>query len=227
MRSKQMLMGVALIGCLAATVTSGAYAQEANTTRQLNAHTGQRPNPSMRQGPSAQLNARASGNRTSANEESTRHGLANESRSRPSVRAEPREMRGEHAAYARISEERHGRGWRGERELYARAGVEDGYRRERWPYRDRAAVGAGVAASDYGYQTRRLYAYAPTYEDAYAARPYYSYAPGYNVAVTTGPYYSPGWNVAYASPYYDYAPGVSFGIGIGPVGIGVGPAWAW
>ena len=24
-----------------------------------------------------------------------------------------------------------------------------------------------------------------------------------------------------------YAPGVSFGIGIGPVGIGFGPAWGW
>jgi hypothetical protein len=29
------------------------------------------------------------------------------------------------------------------------------------------------------------------------------------------------WNVAYGGPYYDYVPGISFGIGIGPVGIGV------
>jgi hypothetical protein len=34
-----------------------------------------------------------------------------------------------------------------------------------------------------------------------------------------------GYNFTYADPYYDYAPGVS--IGIGPVGIGVGPAWGW
>jgi hypothetical protein len=117
------------------------------------------------------------------------------------------------------------------RGLYARAGVEGGYRgwrRERWAYRDRA-VGAGldVAAVDSGYRTRRLYAYAPTYDVGYTAAPSYDYAPGYDVAVTTGPYYAPGWNVAYAGPYYDYAPGVSFGIGIGPVGIGFGPAWGW
>ena len=100
--------------------------------------------------------------------------------------------------------------------------------RARRAYRDRA-VGAdvGVALADYGYRGRPLYAYAPTYEAGYAAGPYYNYAPGYEVAVTTRPYYTPGWNVAYASPYYDYAPGVSFGIGIGPVGIGVGPAWGW
>ena len=53
--------------------------------------------------------------------------------------------------------------------------------------------------------------------------------------MNTGPYYTPGWdtayagpyNTAFAGPYYDYAPGVSFGIGIGPVGIGFGPAWGW
>jgi len=43
MRSKRMLMGAAVIGCLAAAMTSGAYAQEANTNQQLNARTGHQP----------------------------------------------------------------------------------------------------------------------------------------------------------------------------------------
>ena len=43
MRSKRMLMGAAVIGCVAATMMSGAYAQEANTTGQFNARTGQQP----------------------------------------------------------------------------------------------------------------------------------------------------------------------------------------
>ena len=173
-------------------------------------------------------------NGTSANGQLERRGFANESRTRASVRegrgyAAQRGMRGERGPYARVSEERYGRGWRGERGLYARARVEGGYRSwrgERLAYRDRG-VGVGVAAADHGYRTRRLYAYAPTYDAGYATGPYDNYAPGYDVAVTTGPYYTPGWNVAYAGPYYDYAPGVSFGIGIGPVGIGFGPAWGW
>lgn len=75
-----------------------------------------------------------------------------------------------------------------------------------------------------GYRARRLYAHAPNYDAGYAAA---TDAPGYDVAVTTDRYYAPAWNVAYAGPYYDYAPGVSFGIGIGSVGIGFGPAWGW
>ena len=43
MRSKRMLMGAAVIGCVAATMMSGAYAQEANTTGQFNARSGQQP----------------------------------------------------------------------------------------------------------------------------------------------------------------------------------------
>ena len=110
MRSKQILMGAAVIGCLAATMTSGAYAQEANTTGQLNARTGQQPatsaqpNGSMRLGQganmNAQLNARANSNGTSANGQLERRGFANESRTRASVRegrgyAAQRGMRGE------------------------------------------------------------------------------------------------------------------------------------
>jgi hypothetical protein len=76
----------------------------------------------------------------------------------------------------------------------------------------------------YAYRGQPLYAYAPnysyqapsygyTYDPGYA----YSYAPGYTATVPSGPYDASGYN--------DYAPGVS--IGIGPVGIGVGPTWGW
>jgi hypothetical protein len=91
----------------------------------------------------------------------------------------------------------------------------------------------------YAYRGQPLYAYAPNY--SYQAPSYgytyepgytYSYDPRYAATVPSGPYYASGYspyasgnNVAYANPYYDYAPGVS--IGIGPVGIGVGPAWGW
>jgi hypothetical protein len=180
-----------------------------------------------------QLGARANNNETSANRELERRRPASESRTRVSA-GESRGYavqpgrRSERSAHARVSEERYGRGWRGERGPNVRARAEAGYRGERLTYRNRA-VGAdvGVAAADYGYRGRRLYAYAPTYEAGYATGPYYAYTPGNDVAVNTSPYYTPGWDLAYAGSHYDYAPGVSVGIGIGPVGIGLGPAWAW
>jgi hypothetical protein len=190
------------------------------------------------QGQAADMNARSNtrtSNRASASGQVERRGFANEGRLNASTRerrgyAEARGMRGERGTYARISEERYGRGLRGERGLYARAGVEGGYRGSRSVYRDRAVgVGTGVAATDYGNSTRRLYAYAPSYAASYTVGPTYSYSaygPTY-AAAGVGPYYTPGWNVAYGGPYYDYTPGLSFGIGLGPVGIGVGPAWAW
>jgi hypothetical protein len=226
MRSKRMLMGAAVIGCVAATTMSGAYAQEANTTGQFNVRSGGQPaingqpTAAMRdgQGADTRLNARTTSNRTSAGGQSERRGFGNEARTNVTTR-EGRDLAGE-------------RRMRSERGAYARADIDGGYRGwrggERAAYRDRAVgVGAGVAAADYRYRTRRLYAYAPNYDARYTADPYYNDAPGYDVAVTTDRYYAPAWNVAYAGPYYDYAPGVSFGIGIGPVGIGFGPAWGW
>ena len=223
MRSKRMLIGAAVIDCVAAAMTSGAYAQEANTTGQFNVRSGGQPaingqpNAAMRDGQRAdtRLYARTTSNRTSAGDQSVRRGLANEARMNVTTR-EGRDFAGE-------------RRMRGERGAYARANIDGGYRGgERAAYRDRAVgVGAGVTAADYGYRTRRLYAYAPNYDAGYTAGPYYNDAPGYDVAVTADRYYAPAWNVAYAGPYYGYAPGVSFGIGIGPVGIGFGPAWGW
>jgi len=225
MRSKQMLMRTAIIGCVAATMMSGAYAQEANTTGQFNVHSGGRP-PSVNSQPraamrhdqsaemNAQFNTRATRSRTSGSGQLDRRGFTNEARTNVTTR-EGRGFSGE-------------RGMRGERGVYARAGVERGYRGERAVYRDRAiGGGAGVTAADYSHRTRRLYAYEPNYGASYVGGPAYNYGPGYDVAVTTDRYYAPGWNAAYAGPYYGYAPGVSFGIGIGPVGIGFGPAWGW
>jgi hypothetical protein len=238
-----MLMGAAVIGCLAATMTSGAYAQEANTTGQLNARSGQQPATSARpngsihdKGADANMRLNARANRPNnegsiTNSQLERRAPASERRMAASVHegrgyAEQRAIRGESRAYTRVSEERYGRNWRSERGLYARARVQGPYRGESLTYRDRALnTGGGVATTDYSYRGRRLYAYAPTYDAGYPTRPYYGR--GYDVSVNTGPYYAPGWNLAYAGPYYDYAPGVSFGIGVGPVGIGIGPAWAW
>ena len=88
MKSKRMLTGAAVIGCLAAAMTSGAYAQEANTTDQLNARTRQHPaasartNSSIRQGQSvdtnAQLNARTNSTEMSTNAPAERRDLAND-----------------------------------------------------------------------------------------------------------------------------------------------------
>lgn len=234
MRSNRMPMGTAVIGCVAATMMSGAvaatmmsgaHAQEANTTGQSNVRSGGQP-PSINSQPDAamrrdqgvemnrQFNSRANRSRTSASGQLDRRGFTDEARTNATSR-EGRGFSGES-------------GMRGGRGVYARAGVERGYRGERAAYRDRAVgVGAGVAAADYGYRPRRLYAYEPNYSAGYVAGPSYNYGPAYDVAVTTDRYYAPGWNAAYAGPYDGYAPGVSFGIGIGPVGIGFGPAWGW
>jgi hypothetical protein len=116
MRSNRMLMGAAVIGCLAAAMTSGAHAQETNMKEQLNARTGHQPaasaraSGSIRQGQSAdmntqlnartggnaQLNARTNSDATPANGQFERRGLANESRmgAQRRVGASAREGRG-------------------------------------------------------------------------------------------------------------------------------------
>jgi hypothetical protein len=146
------------------------------------------------------------------------------------------------------SEGRYDRGSRAERREFvsAEGGYSRGWRGNRLAYRDRGVdVGGGVAAAEYTYP-RRLYAYAPGYDVGYRARPFYSYGPAYGatsygpaygassyglaygVTVGAGPSYAPAYDLAYSTgPYYDYAPGFNLGIGIGPVGIGIGPAWGW
>lgn len=207
MNSNRMLMGVAIVGCLTAAVTPGAYAQEPTQLRAGHPVTGSiRSNGSMQESSGPNLNARPDA-RTNAQME--RHATSRMREGRGY--AEQHAMRGERGSYA---------------------GVEGGYRGQRvgYRYRDRTFhAGVGVADEDYGYRARRLYAYAPTYATGYATAPRYRYAPGYDVSVNAAPYYSysPGWNVASADPYYGYGPGIGIGIGIGPVGIGIGPAWDW
>ena len=145
------------------------------------------------------------------------------------------------------SEGRYDRGSRGERResVSAEGSYNRGWRGNRLAYRDRGVdVGGGVAA-EYTYPGR-LYAYAPGYDVGYRGRPFYSYGPtygvtsygpaygvtsygpAYGVTVGAGPSYAPAYDLAYSTgPYYDYAPGFNLGIGIGPVGIGIGPAWGW
>jgi hypothetical protein len=137
------------------------------------------------------------------------------------------------------SEGRYDRGGsRAERREFvsAEGGYSRGWRGNRLAYRDRGGdVGGGVAAA-YTYP-RRLYAYAPGYDVGYRGRPFYSYGPAYGVTsygpaygvtVGAGPSYAPAYDLAYStSPYYDYAPGFNVGIGIGPVGTAIGPAWGW
>jgi hypothetical protein len=66
---------------------------------------------------------------------------------------------------------------------------------------------AGVAAANDGWNYGYNYPY-PRY--GYAPQAICGYAPGYS-----------------AGPYCDYAPEYGASVGIGPVGIGIAPAWGW
>jgi hypothetical protein len=132
------------------------------------------------------------------------------------------------------------RGFAGERtigrERLGRMASEGRYERGSRGERREFYVGGSVAGAEYTYP-RRLCAYAPGYDVGYRGRPFYSYGPAYGVTghepaygVTVGAdlSYAPAYDLAYSTgPYYGYAPGFNLGIGIGPVGIGIGPAWGW
>lgn len=112
-----------------------------------------------------------------------------------------------------------GRNFEGRRRMAA----ENGYSRE---WRDRRAYGRVAAQTD-GIARRDRLAYRGPDRDVAVDVGVATggYEPGYYAYST--PDYVPAY--AYApvgvGPYYDYAPG--FSVGIGPVGIGVGPAWDW
>ncbi len=125
--------------------------------------------------------------------------------------------------YGHPASARFDNGWNGERSEYRREAVEDrgrAWRGDRWATRDgyenfgNTAGGyawqPGYAEPRYGYGRGAVYAYAPGYPSSNA------YAPGYA--------YGPDYSGDYGA---DYAYGPNFGIGIGPVGIGIGPAWGW
>jgi hypothetical protein len=234
MTSTRMAVGAAVISCVSAAMMTGALAQE-NTTRghfnaragdnhmsatgQLNGTGRQSERPAVSGHPNARLGGnymRATGRSNGQRENETR--FRSEGRTRNVQMREPRGFADERTIGRErmASEGRYDRGPRGERrEFY---------------------VGGSVAAAEYTYP-RRLYAYAPSYDVGYRGRPFYSYGPAYGVTsyepaygVTVGadPSYAPAYELAYSTgPYYGYAPGFNLGIGIGPVGIGIGPAWGW
>jgi hypothetical protein len=235
MRSTRMAMGAAVISCVSAAMMTGALAQENTTNGHFNARAGGNhvsatgqlngtARQSERPAVSGNANARLGGNHMMATGQPNGQ-RENETRFRSEGRignGQMRQRRGfaEERTIGRerlASEGRYDRGSRGERrEFY---------------------VGGGVAAAEYTYP-RRLYAYAPGYDVGYRRRPFYSYGPAYGVTsygpaygVTVGAdpsYYAPAYDLAYSTgPYYDYAPGFNLGIGIGPVGVGIGPAWGW
>ena len=237
MTSTRMAMGAAVISCVSAAMMTGALAQENTTNGHFNARAGGNhmsatgqlngtARQSDRPAVSGHANARLGGNHMMATGQPNGQ-RENETRFRSEGRignVQMRERRGfaEERTIGRerlarmASESRYDHGSRGERrEFY---------------------VGGGVAAAEYTYP-RRLYAYAPGYDVGDRGRPFYgygpaygatSYGPAYGVTVGAGPSYAPAYDLAYStSPYYDYAPGFNLGIGVGPVGIGIGPAWGW
>jgi len=243
MTSTRMAMGAAVISCVSAAMMTGALAQENTTnghfnaraggnhmseTGQLNATARQSERPAV----SGHANARLGGNHVMATPKRQRE---NETHFRNEGRIGNVQMR-EHRGFAEartIGRERLGR-------MTPEGRYDRGYRGERREF----YVGGGLAAAEYTYP-RRLYAYAPGYDVGYRGRPYSygpaygvtSYGPSYGVAgygpsygatVGADPSYAPAYDLAYSTgPYYGYAPGFNLGIGIGPVGLGIGPAWGW
>jgi hypothetical protein len=217
MRSTRMAMGAAVISCVSAAMMTGALAQENTTNGHFNARAGGNH--------MSATGARLGGNHMMATGQQNGQ-RENETRFRSEGRignVQMRQRRG-FAEERTIGRERLGR--------MASEGRSD---RDRRGERREFYVGGGVAAAEYTYP-RRLYAYAPSYYVGYRRRPFYSYGPAYGVTsygpaygVTGGadPSYAPAYDLAYSGPYYDYAPGFNLGIGIGPVGIGIGPAWGW
>lgn len=101
-----------------------------------------------------------------------------------------------------VSGDRYNRDWKGDRrDLGREGGYNGGWRGDR-------DVDVGMAGSEYG-EDRGYYG-SPVY--GYPSRQLYAYGPSYDTR--------------YGAPrYYDDAPEI--GIGVGPFGLGVGPAWGW
>jgi hypothetical protein len=200
MKSNRMFMGAAVIGCLTAAMISGAAAQERD---HMNGHQNARAGGNH-MGATAPLNgaARRGGSHfTNGN----RMGETATSDRREFV--EGRTVGGERRTGRVAAETRYGHEWRGNRGAASAGEYDRAWRGDRFGSRDRN-LGVGVAAE--GYSADDGYYGQPSY--AYAGRPLYAYAPGYDGGYSVGPYYAPGFSV---------------GIGIGPVGIGIGPAWGW
>ena len=205
MSPNRMIVEVAVVGCLAAAMMSGASAQERDN---IGGH----------------VTARADGNHMRATSQlngAPRQGGSHYTTVGGMGEASVRENRGFTAGrvvegerrFARVgSETRYG--LRSDRREFGRTAVENGssWRGDRLAYSDRG-IGMGVVAEDYRYDPMPHYAYYP--------RPVYAYAPGYDAGYSVDPYYeyAPRYNV----PYYEEGPEI--GVDIGPVGIGIGPDW--
>jgi len=237
MTSTRMAVGAAVISCVSAAMMTGALAQENNTNGHFNARAGGNHmsatgqlngtgRQSDRPAVSGHANARLGGNHMMATGHSGGQ-RENETRFRSEGRignVQMRERRGL-AGERTIGRERLGR-------MASEGRYDRGSRGERREF----YVGGSVAGAEYTYP-RRLYAYAPGYDVGYRGRPLYScgpahgvtsYEPAYGVTVGADPSYAPAYDLAYSTgPYYGYAPGFNLGIGIGPVGLGIGPAWGW
>lgn len=202
MKTKQMMMGAAIIGCITAAAISTVSAQQQDN---VYAHPGGRdhvqrmkpnayPTEARRQTENHFVNERSGFGRDRIDRGAYAHG-------RDVVRPQYDRT----ATGYRFSD----RASNDERREYV--GGDDGARRgDRW-VSTRAYSDSGVTA--------------PYRQPTYATGPgaIYAYAPGYGYA--PGYAYTPDY--AYSGDYgpYEYAP--AFGVGIGPIGIGIGPAWAW
>ena len=219
MKSKRMMMSSAVIGCVAAATMSAASAQERDVNTRAGAghiQTNGRLSATTRQPGNHFTNGRHMGYISARDRRGfAENGAAEGERQVGRVTSEIRYRRGwraERQEFGVASEGREGREWRGERRRY------------------QGPVGIGEAVPDYGwdegYAVPDYAAYAvPDYgwDNGYYGSPGYSYAPGPLYAYAPDAY-APGY-VAYGGSYYDYAPGIS--IGVGPIGIGIGPAWGW
>lgn len=102
-----------------------------------------------------------------------------------------------------VSRNGYGRDWQGDRRDFG------GERAYSGGWRGDRGEEMGQYGGDRGYYG------SPGY--AFSSGPRYAYGPDA---------YGPGYDVGYGGPrYYDYEPGI--GVGIGPFGIGIGPAWGW
>jgi hypothetical protein len=217
----QMMISAAVIGCVTAAMMSAPSAQERNVHKRAGAghiQTNGRPNATARQVGNHFTSGRHMGYISARDHRGLAENGATEGQRQfgrvASENRYGRGWRGERQEFGVVSEDREGREWRGVRRTYE------------------GPVGIGGAVTDYGWDEG--YAVPDGWDAAYAVpddgwdngyyrSPGYSYAPGPLYAYAPDAY-APGY-VSYGGSYYDYAPGI--GIGFGPVGIGIGPAWGW
>lgn len=196
MKIRQMMMGAAIISCIAGAATSTVSAQEQGY---VHAHPGARenvkrlepnayPTEAHRQTENHFLNRRTGFGRDRFDRDANVHG-----------RTVVRPQYDRTATGYRFAD----RAWNGERREYV-GGDGGAWRGDRWVsrgYRDYGVTTGPYGQPNYAYAPGALYAYAPRY----------AYAPGYAYSGVYGP--------------YEYGPGVGVGIGPFGIGIGPAWGW--